>query len=492
MNFKKWFLFGAIVFFVFHTHAVFASFQITEIMYDVNGTDTNREWIEVQNTGNSSDDLSKWYLFSDNTKHTLAPETASMVPAGGYAVIAQNILKFRTDYPDFNVLLFDSSWTGFNNETGTIALKDPDLNLVSSVTYSSNQGASGDGNSLQYINNSWSAAIPTPGEANSSADNSQTVISNNTTSSNTNTSGSTTQKVSATKEPDIPGIYTNILAKNIVIAGIDFPVSSKTTGYSKEILSTGKFVWNFGDGNTRTDKTPQQFNYNYKYSGQYVMTLSYYQYYYSTVADATSRLIITVVPAQISISSVGDSTDPFVQISNTSNYEIPLSGWIIKSVNHSFQIPDGTIILPSKKLIFGSLITSFTIDDIQNVSLVSPNNSVVSIYPSLDITPSTQTEQYLPIISTIKTSINKPSAASLLFPKVVLADSQSASASNPINLTPATADSSLPVSNKIPLFWIGILGLFSAVILSFFLIRKKSSMKGELSHISSEDIKIIE
>ena len=152
--------------FLLLTHVSCASFEITEIMYDANGTDTNREWVEVKNTGTSAEDLSKWFLFSGNSKHKLAPLYVGIVPAGGYAVIVQNVDQFKTDFPNRSAMIFDSSWTGFNNTSGTISLKDSNLNMVSPVSYNSSMGGNGNGNSLAKINGVWQNGTPTPGGEN--------------------------------------------------------------------------------------------------------------------------------------------------------------------------------------------------------------------------------------------------------------------------------------------------------------------------------------
>lgn len=140
-----------------------ADFEITEIMYDLDGADTNREWIEIKNTGNSTLDLSKWFFFSDNTKHVLVPQSQTNILEGGYAVIVQNVLQFKNDWSSYGGLIFDSSWTGFKNSGEAISLRDSDLNIVSPVNFSSAQGGAGDGYSLQKINGDWVGSKPTPG-----------------------------------------------------------------------------------------------------------------------------------------------------------------------------------------------------------------------------------------------------------------------------------------------------------------------------------------
>jgi len=145
---------------------VYASFEITEIMYDQDGTDTNREWIEVKNISSSPEDLSKWFLFSDNTKHSFVSQGKSIIPAGDFAIITQNVPQFNADYSNFQGIIFDSSWTGFSNTSETISLKDPDLNIKSPVTYTSGMGGSGNSKSLSKIDGSWQNGIPTPGKDN--------------------------------------------------------------------------------------------------------------------------------------------------------------------------------------------------------------------------------------------------------------------------------------------------------------------------------------
>lgn len=142
------------------------SLQINEIMYDPSGSDSNREWIEVQNNSSETLDISKWYFFTDNTKHSITSPSFFLVPPNAYAVIAQSPEKFKIDYPSYSGLLFDSSWTSLTNAGETIALKDPNLNLTSSITFSSGAGGSGDGYSLQKINTLWVGSKPTPGEVN--------------------------------------------------------------------------------------------------------------------------------------------------------------------------------------------------------------------------------------------------------------------------------------------------------------------------------------
>ena len=298
---------------------VFADFEITEIMYDLDGTDNDREWIEVKNTGQESTDLSKWFLFSDNSKHALVPQGESIVGAGDYAIITQNISKFKTDWPSYSGLLFDSSWTGFNNESDNVSLKNPDLNIISPVSFNSSQGGSENGDSLQLIGGSWQGATPTPGDTNQISQN--TSNSNNNSSNSTNTisestsissGGNILSKTQIKKEPDNTKIITKIISNNIVTAGVSFPIDQQTIGYKKEKITSGKFVWNFGDGMIKEGTTSLPFEYTYQYEGDYALTLSFYNTVFDTIPIAVDRMTIKVIPSGINNTSVGNQNDTYI------------------------------------------------------------------------------------------------------------------------------------------------------------------------------------
>src|SRR5438105_3103548 len=57
-----------LVFLLLLPTATFAQVVISEIMYDAPGSDSHAEWIELQNTGDSAVDISKWKL-NDGSNH---------------------------------------------------------------------------------------------------------------------------------------------------------------------------------------------------------------------------------------------------------------------------------------------------------------------------------------------------------------------------------------------------------------------------------------
>lgn len=481
---KKFWLIAILFFSV--SHFAHASFEITEIMYDLDGTDTSREWVEVANTGTESADLSKWYLFSDNTKHALVPQGASSVDAGAYAVIVQDVTKFKQDWPNYTGLIFDSSWTGFNNDGESISLKDADLNVFSPITFTSSQGAAGDGNSLQNVSGTWVGAIPTVGKANQAS----TITQDNGSSNGSGdiSSGGIASTSSAPiakpkKEVEIPKITTDIISKNVVFAGLPFSIDAHTLGYSKEPLTNGKFIWNFGDGVSKEFREQKEFYYQYDYPGEYVLTLSYFRnYYMNDHPDATDRLIIKVVPSDIYISSVGTDTDAYVEVENKSDFEIPLSRWILKGAIHSFVIPDGTVLLSKKKIKFSPHITSFDGSDMQSVILQNSNNETISTYPKVEVKAKivkSTSLGYSADTVTKKDSIDKNSNSQIID-------------LNNLGASANSAESSSKISSK-KMAWLGLGGvMILGVATTLFLRRKPKVLDSIDGEISPSDMTIVE
>lgn len=141
---------------------------INEIMYSLAGTDEDREWVEIHNAGTSTVDVAEWKFFEHETNHSLAIwQGASSLPAGGYAVIAENPNVFLNDYGGYAGTIFDSAFL-LSNIGEVLVLKNGDR-VVDTVSYVSDMGADGDGNSLQLFGGGWQAALPTPGAENAAS-----------------------------------------------------------------------------------------------------------------------------------------------------------------------------------------------------------------------------------------------------------------------------------------------------------------------------------
>ena len=384
---------GILLFFT-TAHLVWASLEVTEIMYAPDTADAEHEWIEVYNNGDSELDLSSWSVGDYDTKwhyHGIESDSLAILGPGSYAIIGQTstskftefISNFKDEWANESPLFFRASFS-LGNNSGRIGLSPDGSAILSDISYTSDLGAKDDGNSLQKINNIWTPALPTPGKANQANNNSTN--SSSDTSANTNTSSgfSSSNSTTKSKEPEIPKITTSIIVKKIVFAGLPFLIDSKTIGLNKEILTGGKYFWNFGDGMSRGEKQSQPFLYTYQYPGEYVLTLDYYQYYNyygNPNPDASNRVTIRVVPSEISISDIGVGSDPYIELENKSSYEIDLSNWVFKNGTKLFTIPKGTILLQGKKIKFSPKITNFNSADLTSISLLEPSGEEAASYP---------------------------------------------------------------------------------------------------------------
>lgn len=136
---------------------------ISEIMYDLPGSDAGREWIEITNTSSQPVDVSSLKLFEASTNHALSLVLGSKIlPPNGSAIIADDPVKFKIDWPNYLGALFNSTFT-LSNANETLVLKDSSLATVDSVSYDHSQGAAGDGNSLQWNGSIFVPSKPTPG-----------------------------------------------------------------------------------------------------------------------------------------------------------------------------------------------------------------------------------------------------------------------------------------------------------------------------------------
>lgn len=156
----------AVIFFV--PQGAFAVVEISEIMYDLPGSDSGREWIELHNTGTESIDISRWKLFENEVHHGLVAKQGTVLVAGEYAIIADDIVKFSADWPQFKGLLFSSSFS-LANTGELLVIKNASSTVIESQAYDSSIGARGNGNTLNLVNATFVERAPSPGSAVSAA-----------------------------------------------------------------------------------------------------------------------------------------------------------------------------------------------------------------------------------------------------------------------------------------------------------------------------------
>lgn len=456
----------------------FANVEFTEIMYDVSGSDTGREWMEIM--ADTATDLSDWKFFEANTNHALTiVKGAALLPAGGFAVIADNTEKFLLDFPAFAGTLFDSSFS-LSNTGETISLRNANLADIDTVSYTSEQGAVGDGNSLQKINGQWVAASTTPGYGNFGAGGklaaSDTQTAATGTSAASNSDSVPTSAVSSWAVE--PQVFADAGADRTVIVGADSFFEGKASGLKHEPIMSARYVWNFGDGG---EKVGQNVLYHYRYPGEYVVVLDVSSGYYSGL----DKIRVKAIPANLSIVSVGADGKQFIELVNGFGKELDISWWRLRAGTGTFTIPKNTFIPPGTRLVFPGEVTGLSVAPMSSAALLYPNGEIattsadfmkVSVSPNLSVVLPARNISYA-----IPDAVPAASDSEKIDSDVVSGEQKDQSDIVPLSVFTAAvaAGSSLGIGDGTPLLkW--ILALCAVTFLSIagviFVRRKESAL----------------
>jgi len=448
-------------------------------MYNPEGSDTGKEWIEIYNNGDEQIDLTGWKLFENNTNHKINPGEDGEglnLPPNTFGIIVDNVAKFKENYGSFDGLIFDSVFS-LSNTGEVLIIRDSDLNDIDSVDYISDWGANGDGQTLQIIDGNWVVGGSTMGGENSlSLNSSGDVGSGDGGSSNSPSSG----KNSITKFM----IYADAGVDRKVIVGADTMFEAKAFGLDDKPLENARYVWSFGEG-TRSEG--KNILHTYNYPGEYVVILNVSSGEYS----ASDRVVVKAVPAEIVISSV-DIINNFIEIYNKSSYEINLSWWRIKSGKDYFTLPKDTVILPNNKIKFSPQTIGLNIGNINQIYLLYPNGLVADYYDPylLEEVGSKNIEKH-------KQSVKQIPKPNLIFDNDVqndlIKDNQNETKESQLSLVSASVDDSLQEKN---LFnkWTLSLGSLILVSMAGILFVKDSelNLKGEDDRLNPDKFDIID
>lgn len=170
-----------LLFFVLATEAQSAESDLvfSEIMYDVSGADSGREWIEIFNSGPEPVSASSTWRFFDGSNHSLSLyQGSSTIMSQEFVILADNAENFLLDYPDFSGTVFDTVMSLPNSSSSLSISFDSGNSYPIFVEYDSLWGG-GDGMSLEKINldqniqaDNWQTSYilgGTPGQINSTS-----------------------------------------------------------------------------------------------------------------------------------------------------------------------------------------------------------------------------------------------------------------------------------------------------------------------------------
>lgn len=400
------------------TLAAEASVSITEIMYDLPGADPGREWIEVQNTGSEEVSFISWKLFEANTNHSLSLYQGNATTTqNGFAIIADDPVKFLADNPSYSGTLFGSSFS-LSNSGETLELRFGGAGVYQ-TSYASASGAGGDGNSLQWVNASWQQAAPTPGAA---APTTLPSPQSNQIDTASTTEASAAEETIPTPAPAAlpaqsfgstwsfkPQVYVNAFVPKEGVAGAPVTFDAAAAGVKKEPLTNARFVWSFGDGGTIEGKRVEH---TYHYPGKYVVMVTAA----SGEWNATDRKEVAIAAPALVLSALKEGSDGFIELRNDSIADTDLSHWLLQSGAGTFAIPQGTVIGAKNSIPFPAAITNLLADR-SNTALLYPNGMVVTVFTETNNTPEPEalpvsTPAPIPITAPVAVAVATPVAAS--------------------------------------------------------------------------------
>jgi hypothetical protein len=282
---------------------------ISEIMYDPEGTDSKREWIEIHNDAVTDFALTLWKLFESDVAHKITLFSGeNILKANEYAVIASDAATFLIDFPNYSKNLFDSVFS-LNNSGEVLSLVDPNGNQSEDVLYTPDMGAKGTGNSLQLKDQIFIPADPTPGEVNKDNPENENEEDNNSTStSSPNEISSHSSQIELIEEEYVSKIKISAGRERIVSIYKEL----RFDGAIEENSNRGvKYNWNFGDGYIDKGREVEHF---YKKPGIYNVILNAY----SKNDLATSRTKILVIEPKLKLKIEDDG----IWIENLSEFVV--------------------------------------------------------------------------------------------------------------------------------------------------------------------------
>lgn len=322
-----------LAFLVFLPQITNAQVIITEIMYDLEGTDSDREWVEIYNGTNDAIDLTNYYFYESGVSHRLSGE--GLLNPNQYAVIVDSVDKFLEDWSDYSGLIFDSSFA-LSNSGEELIIQDSQKNNLDSVSYNPDMGANGTGNSLQLIDGVFAPGSPTPGEENVSSPEDENNLDEEK-------GDDIADDISVHSGQDE---ITDFKPKSLIKTGIgrdrlitiNTPIELEIKQSRKE---KGKHYWNFGNGDRETGGSV---DYVYKTPGAYNLIVNSY----FDDQNTTARIKIHVYEPKLKVYQDKN----MLIIENIDNTEVNLGEFKIKTGFEEKTILKDTIISKGQKYIF--------------------------------------------------------------------------------------------------------------------------------------------
>ena len=244
------------------------------------------------------------------------------------------------------------AWISTNSANRNFYYHNPAA-TADTITVRAGYGSADDWEVLfEATHNTHEAASNPEEEVEEEAEESETDETPSTTSGGGGSSGSSASDNGVARVSLSPDDPLSLRIAHASRAYVSQPVqfTAVPSGLGASELRTIRYRWNFGDGTTSTERTPQH---TYTHAGTYVVVAV------ATRAghEAAARTTLTVLPLTLSLAQ-NASGDLLVH--NDAKYESDLSGVVLGDGVSTFSIPEHTYLAPHATLTFSPLRTGFS------------------------------------------------------------------------------------------------------------------------------------
>lgn len=343
-----------------------AEVRINEIAWmGVTGTGGQYgEWFELYNDGAEPVSLTGWVLYKDGGAKSLIVLSQS-IPADGYLLVERTTPSMTDPVPGIQDISGTFSNGGLANTGEYLVLKTADGSVVEELNFAAGWpiADSSTKDTMQWTGSVWVAAPGTPKAQNANAPSTPVIdeeivkeetvavteVEKTTEAVEESTQTNTSHKSSKDKTiKSLSLIYPkndpriNFIVPGAVYQGVLYEYEG-TVILEKSEPKYGNFVWNMGDGTVLKTDTLSSIRHSYQYPGIYTVTLAYHSApaYIRPIIQASA--VVEVMMPTITLTALNSGT---LQIKNTANTSIDMSGWLLYTPEGYAELPLFTILAP--------------------------------------------------------------------------------------------------------------------------------------------------
>ena len=338
----------------FSVGAAEPNLRITEFMYNAEGSDKGKEYIEIINAGPGEVSVSDIKFSEHGRSHGLSVASGSgVLHPGDVAVIVGQPDLFAEHY-SFKGTVLDSANYALNNTASTIILLLKGM-AVHTVSYTKGEGANGDGNSLHI---SGSGRISARARSIGRVSGVAITMSSTKKKSEPKSGGgsSSTSGGGAQPEAEVPQMEVMpimlIAEPEHIFLGSETVFRVERTEMkkrgsrvveSKEVLYG---LWNFGDG---THTYGDSVRHAYSHLGDYIISFTETGRRGAVLSDPVRfKKEVGVISPRVRVERVDDS---FVRVHNDHPFVLDVSGWQLFTHSIIFTFPTGSFISVGKSTV---------------------------------------------------------------------------------------------------------------------------------------------